>query len=123
MLASGSSLWQSHVAHCICRKMDCSAALVEDRPYRPEFADLYRVLVRYALPPRARSEAWPPEAARVLRWLEGASVPLVALEDEEVVERALSAISVRLDGKAAAATVIRRKRGCLLQRAGHGRER
>ncbi len=37
-------------------------------------------------------------------------MPLVALEDEDIAERALSAISLRLDGKAAAATVIRRKR-------------
>jgi hypothetical protein len=30
-----------------------TAALVEDRPYKPDFADLYRVLVRYALAPAA----------------------------------------------------------------------
>jgi hypothetical protein len=34
----------------------------------------------------------------------------MALEDEDVVELALSAIGLRLDGKAAAATVARRKR-------------
>jgi hypothetical protein len=38
------------------------------------------------------------------------SVPLMALEDEDVVELALSAIGLRLDGKPAAATVARRKR-------------
>ncbi len=37
-------------------------------------------------------------------------MPLVALEDEDVVERALSAVALRLDGKPAAATVVRRKR-------------
>jgi integrase len=87
-----------------------TAALVEDRPHRPEFPDLYRVLVRYALAPRGRTEEHPPDAARILRWLEAASVPLTALEDEDVVERALSAIALRLDGKAAAPTVVRRKR-------------
>ena len=35
---------------------------------------------------------------------------MVAMEDEDLVERALTAIALRLDGKAAAATVIRRKR-------------
>ncbi|MGH3399570.1 MAG: hypothetical protein ACRDPO_33280 [Streptosporangiaceae bacterium] len=35
---------------------------------------------------------------------------LVALEDEDIAERALSAIALRLDGKPAAATVTRRKR-------------
>ena len=87
-----------------------TAALVHDRPYRPEFADLYRALVRYGLAPGSRIEARPLAAAQVLRWLESASVPVVALEDEDVVERALSAIALRLDGKAAAATVTRRKR-------------
>jgi hypothetical protein len=37
-------------------------------------------------------------------------VPLTALDDEDVVERALIAIGLRLDGKAAAATMARRKR-------------
>jgi integrase len=87
-----------------------TAALVSDRPHEPEFADLYRALIRYGLPPTARTDPRPPDAARVLRWLESASVPLVALEDEEVVERALSAIALRLDGKPTAATVTRRKR-------------
>jgi integrase len=87
-----------------------TAALVYDRPHRPDFADLYRVLVRYALPPRSRAEERPSEVAKILRWLEFASVPVIALEDEDVVEWALSAIALRLDGKAVAATVARRKR-------------
>ena len=87
-----------------------TAALVHDRPYRPDFADLYRALVRYGLAPGSRSEARPPAVAQVLRWLESASVPMMALEDEDLVECALVAISLRLDGKAAAATVTRRKR-------------
>ena len=37
-------------------------------------------------------------------------MPVAALEDEDLVERALTAIALRLDGKAAAATVARRKR-------------
>ena len=87
-----------------------TAALVEDRPYRPEFPDLYRVLVRYALAPGSRDEDRPADDAKILRWIESASVPLTALEDEDLVELALTAISLRLDGKAAAATVARRKR-------------
>ncbi len=87
-----------------------TAALVYDRPHQPDFADLYRVLVRYALPPASRTDARPPGAAKILRWLESASVPVAALEDEDLVERALSALALRLDGKAAAATVARRKR-------------
>lgn len=87
-----------------------TAALVHDRPNRPDFADLYRALVRYALPPGDRADERPPEVARMLRWLESASLPLAALDDEQHVERALTALALRLDGKAAAATVARRKR-------------
>jgi len=87
-----------------------TAALVLDRPNRPEFADLYSALVRYALPPGNRADERPPEVARMLRWLESASLPLSALDDAEHVERALTALALRLDGKAAAATVSRRKR-------------
>jgi integrase len=87
-----------------------TAALIHERPYRPDFADLYRVLVRYALPPGSRTEEWPADASKIVRWLESASLPMVALEDEEVVERALASLALRLDGKGAAATVARRKR-------------
>jgi integrase len=126
MKAANSTTWYAHVLGYVDKRWSgaaantrksmlealasVTAALVSDRPFRPEFADLYRALMRYALPPTGRTDPRPHEAARVLRWLESASVPLVALEDEDVVERALSAIALRLDGKPAAATVARRKR-------------
>jgi integrase len=103
-----------------------TAALVHDRPYQPEFPDLYRALVRYGLPPGSRAEQRPPDVAKVLRWLEAASVPVAAVEDEDIVERALSAIALRLDGKAAAATVARRKRAVfynVLDMAARGKRR
>jgi integrase len=87
-----------------------TAALVQDRPYKPDFADRYRVLVRYALAPGSRADQRSPDDAKILRWIESASVPLIALDDEDIVERALIAIGLRLDGKAAAATMARRKR-------------
>lgn len=90
-----------------------TAALVHDRPGRPGFAELYRVLLRYALPPSDRIEERPIRAVQVIRWLESASVPMAALEDEQLVEDALSAIALRLDGKAADPTVARRKRAVL----------
>ena len=87
-----------------------TAALVLDRPNRPEYAGLYSALVRYALPPGNRADQRPPDVTRMLRWLESASVPLAALEDEDLVELALTALALKLDGKSAAATVARRKR-------------
>jgi hypothetical protein len=124
--ATSSATWYAHVVGYVDKRWPgaaantrksmlealatVTAALVSDRPNRPEFAELYRALMRYALPPAGRIDPCPPKAARALRWLESASVPLVALKDEDIVERALSAIALRLDGKAAAATVARRKR-------------
>lgn len=127
MLAAGSKLtWYGYVLAYVDRRWPAAAAntrksmlealatvtaaLVHDRPGRPEFAELYRVLLRYALPPTARAESRPVRAAQVIRWVESASVPVAALEDEALIEGALSAIALRLDGKAAAATVTRRKR-------------
>lgn len=87
-----------------------TAALVLDHPNKPKYADLYSALVRYALPPGNRADQRPADVAKMLRWLETASVPLIALEDEDQVERALTALALCLNGKAAAATVARRKR-------------
>jgi hypothetical protein len=47
-----------------------TAALVLDRPNKPEFAALYSALVRYALPPGSRQDQRPPDVAKMLRWLE-----------------------------------------------------
>jgi hypothetical protein len=79
-----------------------TAALVHDRPGRPELPELYRVLLRYALPPNGRTDERSVGAAQVIQWLESASVPMPALEDEELIERAF--------GNCAAAG--RQGRGC-----------
>lgn len=52
-----------------------TAALVQDRPYKPDFADRYRVLVRHALAPGSRADQRSPDDAKILRWIESASVP------------------------------------------------
>ena len=88
-----------------------TAALVEGPAHRPDFADLYRVLVRYALPPSTRTEDRPP--GRRQKSCDGWRLPRCRSwpwRMKTLAERALSAIALRLDGKAAAATVIRRKR-------------
>ena len=124
--ASGEATWYSYVLSYVDRRWPSAAAktrksmlealatvtaaLVHDRPGRPEFPETYRVLLRYALPPPARGEPKPLRAAQVIRWVESASVAMSALEDEGTVEEALSAIALRLDGYITAATVTRRKR-------------
>ncbi|MGH3500953.1 MAG: hypothetical protein ACRDQA_08675 [Nocardioidaceae bacterium] len=85
-------------------------ALVVDRPGAPE-PDALRVALRqYGLPPPARSLHRPGEIAGALRWLQRASLPLPELASVRYARAGLEALSLRMDGKAAAATTIRRKR-------------
>jgi integrase len=87
-----------------------TAALVDDRPGRPDPLIVRRALRQYALVPAARKLQRPAEIAAALDWLERASLPVPELEKPRNVRTALDALTVRLDGKAAAATTIRRKR-------------
>ncbi|WP_327586171.1 tyrosine-type recombinase/integrase [Nonomuraea sp. NBC_00507] len=88
-------------------------ALVKDRPGRPDVGSLRPALRKYALFPESKRPAAPPDVARAIRWLEGASLDLAALGEAKTVRLALDAIALRLDGKAASANTIRRKRAVL----------
>jgi integrase len=85
-----------------------TAALVADLPGKPEDAVL-RLALRDQLDPgcQTRPEA---DAADALRWLEDASLPLASLADTQVVRIGVEALSLKLDGTAAAASTRRRKR-------------
>ncbi|GDY64996.1 hypothetical protein SAV14893_043890 [Streptomyces avermitilis] len=48
------------------------------------------------------------------------SAPVAALEDPATVRLPLAALALKLDGKAAAARTVKRKRACLSQPAHHG---
>jgi hypothetical protein len=61
----------------------------------PVFADLYRALVRYALAPGSRAEERPPADAKILRWIESASVPLTARAIALVPQQAVSPLASR----------------------------
>ncbi|MFG1826554.1 tyrosine-type recombinase/integrase [Microbispora bryophytorum] len=84
--------------------------LTSDRPGRPDDETLRRALREVAFIPADRRPAPSPEIAAALRWLEAASLPLTALEDAKHARAALEALSLLLDGKAAAASTFRRKR-------------
>jgi len=85
-------------------------------------------LVRAALygwafvPPRRRLHP-PADVEEALAWLRTASLPVTALDDPETVRRALNALAVRLDGQAAAATTVRRKRAVFYNCLGYAVER
>ena len=87
-----------------------TAALVDDRPGQPDVLLVRRALRQYALVPSSRALPRPAEVAAALGWLERASLPLSDLEKPRNVRLAPDALTLRLDGTAAAATTIRRKR-------------
>ncbi len=87
-----------------------TAALVDDRPWQPDPLVMRRALRQYALVPTARKLPRPAEIATALGWLDRASLPVAELEKPRNVRVALDALTLRLDGMAAAATTIRRKR-------------
>ncbi|GGL57861.1 site-specific integrase [Planomonospora parontospora] len=89
--------------------------LTGDVPGRPDDEEIRRTLLEYSFVPEDRRPAPSPKVLRVVRWLEAASLPLSALEDPQHTRAALEAISLRLDGTAAAASTYRRKRAVFHQ--------
>jgi integrase len=85
-------------------------ALVEELPGRPDPLVLRTALRRYALVPAGREIVRPPEIAAALSWLEKASLLVTDLAKVRNVRLGLDALTLRLDGKAAAANTIARKR-------------
>lgn len=77
----------------------------------PPESEIRRALYAWSFN-KARRDAGPPpdDLDPTVRWVSANTVNLNALEDAALVRKALDAISLRLDGKQAAATTIARKR-------------
>ncbi|MEV4459984.1 tyrosine-type recombinase/integrase [Microbispora sp. NPDC049633] len=88
-------------------------ALTKERPGRPDAETLRTALRKCALMPADKRPEPSPEMARAVRWLEGASLDLADLNETKTVRLALDALALRLDGQAASANTIRRKRAVL----------
>lgn len=88
-------------------------ALTKDRPGRPDAETLRTALRKCALLPADKRPEPSPEMARAVRWLEAASLDLADLNETKTVRLALDALALRLDGQAASANTIRRKRAVL----------
>ena len=71
---------------------------------------LREALRHYALAPPSRTLHRPPTIVAALRWLEKTSLPVSLVSKPQHARAALDAISVRMDGRAASATTIARKR-------------
>ncbi|WP_341868631.1 tyrosine-type recombinase/integrase [Microbispora triticiradicis] len=88
-------------------------ALTKDRAGRPDAETLRTSLRKCALIPADKRPEPSPEMARAVRWLESASLDLADLNETKIVRLALDALALRLDGQAASANTIRRKRAVL----------
>jgi integrase len=86
------------------------ALVAEDPPDWLDRTSLRRALRHHALAPSPRGQAQPPEIAAALRWLEKTSLPVSEVGQPRYARAALDAISVKLDGSAASAATIARKR-------------
>lgn len=86
------------------------ALVSERRPGGLDAATVRKTLRHYVLAPESRSADRPPEIASAVRWLEKVSLPVAEVGRARSARAALDAISVNLDGRAAAATTVRRKR-------------
>nr|BFE84220.1 hypothetical protein GCM10020093_068210 [Planobispora longispora] len=112
--------WWPHAAAKTREGMTDSLAyitpvLTGDVSGRPDDEEIRRTLLEYSFVPEDRRPPPSPKVLKVVRWLEAASLPLSALEDPKHTRAALEAISLRLDGKAAAASTYRRKRAVFHQ--------
>ncbi len=87
-----------------------TAALVEDMPGRPDEQSIREALRQHMLAPASRGVNRRSEVALAASWLERASLPLPELAKTRVARLGLNALMLRMDGSAAAATTIRRKR-------------
>ncbi|MFG1674132.1 tyrosine-type recombinase/integrase [Micromonospora sp. NPDC049282] len=85
-------------------------ALVRNQAGRPSADELRRVLRDHLLPPGLRQSEVPAELGPTLRWLRQASLPMSEVGEPAVIRAALDALTLRLDGRPAAPTTVRRKR-------------
>jgi integrase len=84
--------------------------LVNELPGRPSSAVLRKALRGFLLPPAARELDRPKEVEEALRWLEAASLSMSDLVGAPVVRTALETLTLKLNGRPAAATTMRRRR-------------
>lgn len=106
--------WRGQAAKSRMSRADALAtvtpALVTDMKGAPPPHVLREALSCWAFNFSAHRSDQPEEVAKALEWIARKSVRMPSLEDSDTVRKALNALALRLDGKDAAATTIRRKR-------------
>ncbi|MGI5162263.1 tyrosine-type recombinase/integrase [Microbispora sp. CA-102843] len=86
------------------------ALVDEDAPGKPDLMVLREALRQYVLPPASRQLERPAGITAAVAWLERHSLAVADLAKVRNVRLGLNALTLRLDGGAAAATTIARKR-------------
>ncbi|MEU1517225.1 site-specific integrase [Streptomyces sp. NPDC005811] len=90
-------------------------ALLDDRPGRPSGELVRKALRNWAFVlPGPGDRDLPDDVARVLHWVSKASRPLADLGDAALARAVLDSLKLKLDGTAAAAETVRRKRRTLV---------
>jgi integrase len=90
---------------------------------RPEAKVLRKALSRWAFTPRREAPDAPVEVRVALRWVAGHTAAVSALADPLVLRPLLDALTVKLDGRPAAASVVSRRRKILVAVVGYAVER
>jgi integrase len=92
-----------------------TVALLGDRPGRPSDDELRKALRNWAFVlPGPEGRDLPTEVANTLHWVAKASRPLSDLGDPAIGRAVLDSLKLKLDGTAAAAETVRRKRRTLV---------
>ncbi|WP_435070245.1 tyrosine-type recombinase/integrase [Amycolatopsis thermoflava] len=88
-------------------------ALLRTERGAPDPKVLRRALTGWAFNTKRRDTPKPAEIERALKWVKANTVPVSRLNDEAVLREVLEQISLKLDGKQAAAKTVNRKRAVL----------
>ncbi|MEU1538013.1 site-specific integrase [Actinacidiphila glaucinigra] len=92
-----------------------TVALLGERPGRPAEVELRKALRNWAFVlPGPNDREFPTDIENVLHWVAKASRPLADLGDPVIARAVLDSLKLKLDGTAAAAETVRRKRRTLV---------
>ncbi len=100
-----------------------TVAMLDNERDRPDPKVLRSALHRWAFNCARRNTPRPDEVAAALRWAERTAPPVNGLTDPATLRRVLTGISIRLDGKPGAPTVVNQRRRVLYNVAEYAVER
>ncbi|HZU56088.1 MAG TPA: tyrosine-type recombinase/integrase [Actinocrinis sp.] len=97
-------------------------ALLAEDANRPDAKTIHNALYYWAFMPNKPEADWPKDVAEILRWVAKTSLSVPSLTETRVIRQALNALSLKQDGKAAAANTVRRKRSVFYNALGYAVE-